>query len=278
MSPGRFLERKTRSSMLPSKTHSIPRRALGSVNGRLFALCFGATMALGAAMAAATTNWTYVINYGHQPVINEGAQSGNFQIWGLGYARVIVGSQGSNVIVADGDCPPGSTATDYCSVAPVKHSRNSLIYAEGSGQNTVYAGYGPSVIIGGTGPNTITSSPTSSLIFGGNAGDTINANQGATVVWAGTGVNTIYALSPAGDTVHCSGTQDTVYAYTIDHIYNCAHVFYQTAPSTAGNNGVGNGNGNGNIKHGRAPSLRHNSLARRFYARHRAAERRARRW
>ena len=258
-----------------TKTHSILRHATKLRRSRLVALSFTATMALGAGVAGATTDWTYVINFSHQSVIDESAQTGDYQIWGLGYARVIVGSQGSNVIVADGDCPPGSTATDYCTVTPVKHSKNSLIYARGSGQNTVYAGYGPSVIIGGTGPNTIVSSPTSSLIIGGNAGDTINANQGATVVWAGTGANTIYALSQAGDTIHCSGTQDKVYAYRIDHIYNCANVIYQTGPSDSGNNGNGNGTGNGKVKHYRAPSLRHDRLARKLDARHRAAERHA---
>jgi Ca2+-binding RTX toxin-like protein len=216
----------------------------------------------------AITNWTYVINFSHAPVINEGDQTGNYQIWGLGYARLIIGSQGSNVIVADGSCPPGSTVTAYCSVAPMHGSRNTVIYANGAGPNTIYAGEGPSVIFGGTGPNTINSAPTSSLIVGGNGGDTINANQGATVVYAGTGTNTIYALSPAGDTVYCSGQHDTVYAYQFDHIYNCANVIYKPAP------------GGPNPHHRwryHAPSLRHDPTARRFYARLKAAEKKARR-
>jgi hypothetical protein len=184
-------------------------------------------------VATATTNWTYVINFSHAPVINEGNQTGNYQIWGLGYAQLIVGSQGSNVIVGDGACPPGSVDTAYCSVAPIKGSRSAVIYGNGSGPNTIYAGYGPSLIFGGTGPNTITSAPTASLIVGGDAGDTIDADQGTTVVYAGTGANTIYALSPEGDTIYCSGRRDTVYAYRIDRIYNCARVIYQTEPGSS---------------------------------------------
>lgn len=229
-----------------------------------------AAAALGSSVAIADTTWTYVVNFGRAHVINESNQTGNFQIWGLGYARLIIGSQGSNVIVGDGACPAGSTATDYCSVAPLKHSKSSIIYANGTGPNTIYAGRGPSVVFGGTGPNAITSSPTSTLIIGGDAGDTINANQGSNVIYAGTGTNTIYALTPDGDTIFCSGQHDTVYAYSIDHIHNCATVIYEPGPGTAG--AVAHTGG-----HLRAPSLRHDSVARRLYARFRAAERRARR-
>jgi hypothetical protein len=158
--------------------------------------------------------------------------------------------------------------TAYCSVAPVKGSRSAAIYGNGRGHNTIYAGYGPSVIFGGPGPNTITSSPTSSLIVGGNSGDTIYANQGQTVVYAGTGVNTIFARSPEGDTIYCSGTQDTVYAWTNDHIFNCANVIYATEPAAA------RSFAKHHVRYA-APSLRHNKLARKLYARLKAAERHA---
>jgi hypothetical protein len=226
--------------------------------------------ALSGGVAMATTTWTYVINFSHAPEINEGAQTGNYQIWGLGYADLIVGSQGSNVIVGDGACPPGSTDTDYCSVAPIKGSRSLVIYGNGAGPNTIYAGYGPSVIFGGTGPNTITSSPTSSLIVGGNAGDTIDANQGRTVVYAGKGTNTIYARSPEGDTIYCSGQHDTVYAYSIDRIYNCSHVTYETEPASVAAQARWRPRYD-------VPSIWHNQTASRYYARFKAAEHRARR-
>jgi hypothetical protein len=221
--------------------------------------------AISGGVAAAAPTWTYIINFSRAPVIDEGNQTGNYQIWGLGYARLIVGSRGSNEIVADGSCPPGSTDTEYCSVAPVRGSRNTLIYGNGAGPNTIVAGYGPSVIFGGTGPNTITSAPTASVIIGGDDGDTINANQGATIVYAGTGTNTIYALSPDGDTVYCSGTQDTVYAYPFDTIHHCAHVVYKAPPP-----------GVGHDDHGRRydlNSLWHGRSAQRLYTKFKAAER-----
>lgn len=227
--------------------------------------------ALCGGVAAADPNWTYVINFNHASVINEGSQtSGAYQIWGLGFATLIVGSKDRNIIVADGSCPAGSTVTAYCSVAPIKGSRNAVIYANGAGHNTVFAGYGPSVVFGGTGPNVITSAPTSSLIIGGNAGDTIYANQGATVIYAGTGTNAIWARSPEGDTVFCSGTHDTVYAYPNDQIHNCANVIYATEPPAAVTYSE---------HHHRytPPSLRHDRLARRLYGKLKAAERHAKR-
>jgi len=252
--------------MLPSRLQRIT--AITRQTRWRRALLIGlAASVLGAGTAIAQGAWTYVINFNRAPVINEASQTGNYQIWGLGYATLIIGSQGSNVIVGDGACPPGSTDTSYCSVAPIKGSRSAVIYANGAGPNTIYSGYGPSVIFGGTGPNTISSAPTSSLIIGGNAGDTINANQGRTVVYAGMGANTIYALSPEGDTVYCSGHHDTVYAYRIDHIYNCANVSYRSEP--------GGDTALAEHDHYVAPTLRHNRLARRLDARFKAAERKA---
>lgn len=256
--------------MLPSRLHDVAR-VVRSIGWRSPLLAGVATVAFGGGVAAADGSWTYIINFNHSAVINESAQrTGSYQIWGLGYARLIVGSQDRNVIVGDGACPAGSTVTTYCSVAPVKGSRSAVIYGNGGGSNTIYAGYGPSAIFGGTGPNTITSSPTSSLIVGGNAGDTINANQGRTIVYAGTGTNTIYARSPEGDTVYCSGKHDTVYAYRIDHIYNCANVIYADEPGSAVTYADGH-------HHYKVPSLKHDRLVRTLYARFKAAERHSRR-
>lgn len=251
--------------MLPVKLRQASRSGR-RVRWRRAPLLGACVALLGSGAAFADGSWTYVINFDKLPRIDESSQPGNYQIWGLGYARVIVGSQGSNLIVGDGACPPGSTDTSYCSVAPVKGSRNTVIYGNGSGQNVIYAGYGPSVIIGGSGPNIITSAPTSSLIIGGNGGDIINGNQGATVIKAGTGTNTIYALSPQGDTVYCTGEHDTVYAYTTDHVYNCANVIYRPgAPTHAGPRD----------RHFVTPTLRHDRAAQRLYRRLKAAERRA---
>jgi len=228
-----------------------------------------ATTALGGGVAMADTTFTDVINFNHAPEINESGQTGNYQIWGLGYAQIIIGAQGSNVIVGDGSCPAGSITTEYCSTAPFKGSKSAFIYANGAGANTIFSGYGPSIIFGGTGPNTITSAPTTSLIFGGNAGDTINANQGATVIYPGTGTNTIFAESPAGDDVFCSGKHDTVFAFRIDTISKCANVIYVPEPSGAMAR-------ERHARHYVVPSLRHNRRAREFYAKLKAAERKAR--
>ena len=227
-----------------------------------------AVTALGGGVAAADPSWNYVINFNRAPVINEGNQTGNYKIWGLGYASLIIGSRGSNVIVGDGECPPGSTVTDYCSTAPFRGSRSTIIYGNGSGPNTIYSGYGPSVIFGGTGPNTITSAPTSSLIIGGNAGDTIDADQGSTVVYDGTGTNTIFARSREGDTIYCSGSHDTVYAYRIDRIIHCANVVYQPEPG---------GPTSHERSHFAVPTLRKSSTTRKLDARFKAAEKKAKR-
>jgi hypothetical protein len=88
-------------------------------------------------------------------------------------------------------------------------------------------------------------------------------------VHAGTGTNTIYALSPVGDSVYCTGQHDTVYAYGFDQIHNCATVIYRADPSRP--------LPPGQSKRYDVPSLKYDRVARRLYARLRAAERRARR-
>lgn len=200
---------------------------------RSLALAF---VTAGGALAANT--YSYFINFGKATTINERRSSANWQIWGLGHAKVIYGGKSTNVIVGDGSCPAGSATTQYCSTAAIKGSgAHHVIFGDGSVSNTIYSGYGPfEVIHGGSGPNTIFSAPTSSTIFGGNKGDTINADQGSTLVYAGTGRNTIYALTPSPnvDVIHCSGKKGTVYAYKHDIIKNCAHVIYERPPSQNG--------------------------------------------
>ncbi len=204
---------------------------------RALALALVATAVIAGGALAATT-YSYFINFGKATTIDESGSSANWQIWGLGHAKVIYGGKSTNVIVGDGSCPTGSTTTQYCSTAPIKRSgADHVIFGDGSVSNTIYSGYGPfEVIFGGSGPNTIFSAPTSSLIFGGNKGDTINADQGSTLVYTGTGRNTIYALTPSPnvDVIHCSGNKNTVYAYKHDIIENCAHVIYESSRSPNG--------------------------------------------
>jgi hypothetical protein len=203
--------------------------------GRSLALALVAT-AISGGCALASTTYMYFINFGKATTINERGSSANWQIWGLGYARVIYGGKRNNIIVGDGSCLAGSTTTQYCSTAPIKGSgAGHVIYGDGTVSNTIYSGYGPhEVIHGGSGHNTISSAPTSSIIYGGNRGDTINADQGSTHVYAGTGTNTIYALTPSPqiDVIHCSGRKDTVYAYKHDVIHGCAHVIYEGPRAT----------------------------------------------
>src|SRR5579863_3097122 len=121
------MERTGRSSMLVTKLNRVRTLTRGLRWRRTLILALAVT-ALSAGVATATTSWTYVINFSHAPAIDESGQTGNYQIWGLGYAELIVGSQGSNVIVGDGSCPPGSTDTAYCTTAPIRGSRSAVIY------------------------------------------------------------------------------------------------------------------------------------------------------
>jgi hypothetical protein len=181
-----------------------------------------------AAAAAAAATWIDVINFSRKATIDESAASGNYRIWGLGYAKLIVGAEGNNVLVGDGHCPPGATDADYCTTDPIKGSGADHVIEGGGGWNEIYSGYGPhEKLYGGKGSNFIHSAPTTSTIYGGPSGDVIDADQGSTTVYPGTGSNLIDARSPGRvDYVYCTGTHDYVYAYPQDVIRHCAHVFY----------------------------------------------------
>jgi hypothetical protein len=196
-----------------------------------------------AGTALAASDWTYIVNFNHAATIDESGQPGNFQIWGLGYAKLIVGGRGNNVLVGDGRCLIGSgpsrtnqtnqsnqssSPDNYCDDAPIRGSGADHVIKGGGGANWIYSGYGPDEqLYGGQGPNFILSAPTSSTIYGGPSGDTIDASHGSTTVHAGQGRNVIVALSRQIDHVYCSGRRDTVFAYRYDVIVNCAHVIYE---------------------------------------------------
>ncbi len=195
-----------------------------------------------AGTALANSYWTYIVNFNHAATIDESGQAGNFQIWGLGYAKLIVGGQGNNVLVGDGHCLIGSgsgsgsgqgnqgnSPDNYCDDAPIRGSGRDHVIKGGGGANWIYSGYGPDEqLYGGQGPNFILSAPTSSTIYGGPSGDIIDASQGSTTVYAGQGRNVIDALSRQIDYVYCSGRHDTVFAYRYDVIdKKCAHVIYE---------------------------------------------------
>ncbi len=220
------------------RTASERRRAFK----RSIALSIAAVMiCAGAALAHAY--WTDIVNVNRAVTIDEHGQAGNFRIWGLGYAKLIVGGTGNNVLVGDGHCLIGSASgsgssevgngvENYCDDAPIRGSGAGHVIRGGRGANWIYSGYGPEEqLYGGAGPNFIVSAPTSSTIHGGPSGDTIDASQGSTIVYAGLGQNVINALSPDIDHVYCSGKNDTVFAYRYDVIVNCAHVIYRGSPA-----------------------------------------------
>jgi hypothetical protein len=201
-------------------------QARGARIARVGASVAVATAILGGS-AVAAGYWTDIINNSHAATIDESGKPGNYRIWGLGYAKLIVGGEGNNVLVGDGHCRAGSSDADYCDTGTIAGSGAGHKIVGGGGANAIYSGYGPNeILVGGSGPNYIQSAPTSSTIDGGPDADAIDANQGATTIYAGKGYNVIDAESPQVDHVYCSGTHDLVYAYRHDVIQGCAHVIY----------------------------------------------------
>ncbi len=139
--------------------------------------------------ALAQSYWTYIFNFDHAATIDASGHPGNFQIWGFGYAKLIVGGQGNNILVGDGRCPPGfdpgqgdqgkgAGEDNYCEDAPIRSSGAHHVIKGGRGWNRIYSGYGPDEqLYGGEGPNFIKSAPTFSTIYGGPSGDTIDARR-----------------------------------------------------------------------------------------------------
>jgi Ca2+-binding RTX toxin-like protein len=190
-------------------------------------LCLSAViLAVCATAAVAYSNTDYF--YGAKGVssLNESNVAANCHIWGLDLTHNLTGCLGNNLIVADGQCPPGTVNGDndnYCEIT-INPSDPGDTLRGGAGDNIIIGGGGPNTIYGGTGSNGVYTGPASNTYYGGNAGDIVYASEGNGTLNMGTGENLVYASSSGVYHVICTGKNDYVYIEPQDTTKNCAHV------------------------------------------------------
>jgi len=178
-----------------------------------------------ATAALAWNTWTVIIGTSGDDTINQSGKHGNYRIWGLAGNDTLTGGKGDNLIVGDGQCPPGAATDDsYCNIQEVQGDPGDTLRG-GGGNNAIFAGGGPNKIYGGRGHNYIQAGSATNLIYGGPKNDVIIASKGSSTIYPGKGHNFIDAHGPGIEKIYCSGKRDWVFADANDVVENCAHVF-----------------------------------------------------
>jgi hypothetical protein len=186
-------------------------------------------LATGGAVARASGVNVWIGTHGDD-VINKSEEPGNFHLWGLAGADVLIGGKGENLIIGDGHCPydnqvPTHGQDDsYCEISQVRDDPGDILIGGRGGANTIFGGGGPNVILAGPATHGTEPFGTGNLIYGGPIGDAIDATDGSSTVYAGRGFNVIDAVGPRIDHIICErGDEHTVvFANRSDIVENCA--------------------------------------------------------
>jgi hypothetical protein len=190
-------------------------------------VCIAAVVFAGTAAAAvAYSNTDYFYGSAGVASLNESSVAANCHIWGLSLTHNLTGCKGDNLIVADGQCPPGTTNGDndqYCEITQDSGDQGDTLRG-GGGNNVIVGGGGPNTIYGGAGSNAVDTGPSTNTYFGGNAGDAVYAGIGSGTINLGTGLNIVYASSSGVYHIICTGHNDTVFMRSQDTANDCANV------------------------------------------------------
>jgi hypothetical protein len=230
--------------MFSRKAREIPWKRKSLLFSALVIAVLGITTV---AFASSQPPWTVIFGTPNNDTINESSSTLNYRIYGFQGKNTITGSKGAgqNILIGNGQCPPGvgdgstiqvipppandpeNNADQYCNYNWDTGQPGDVLTG-GGGITAFFGGGGNNTIVGSkTNSNFVEDGPSTDTITGGNAGDIIDATNGPSTIHTGTGTNAVDVVGSFVSSVYCGG-DDYVYATHSDHLYNCAHVYYES--------------------------------------------------